>query len=92
MTLLSDDQIESRLEGMDGWDREGDFLHRELRFDDFAGSVAFVNRILPVAEEMNHHPDLEISWNRVSVSLSTHSRGGITDSDFRLAGEIDALA
>ena len=56
------------------------------------GSVDFVNRITPVAEEMNHHPDLAISWNKVNVSLSTHSEGGITENDFKLAAKIDSVA
>jgi 4a-hydroxytetrahydrobiopterin dehydratase len=54
--------------------------------------VDFVNRLTPVAEEMNHHPDLSISWNKVKVSLSTHSEGGITENDFKLAAKIDSLA
>ena len=77
---------------LDAWERDGDSLRREFKLDDFVGSVDFVNRIVPVAEEMNHHPDLAISWNRVTVSLSTHSEGGITENDFRLAQRIDSLA
>ncbi len=69
----------------------GDALVREFEFANFVGSVDFVNRITPVAEEMNHHPDLSISWNKVQVSLSTHSEGGITENDFKLAAKIDSL-
>ena len=58
----------------------------------FASSVALVNRLTPVAEEMNHHPDLEISWNEVTVTISTHSEGGLTANDFELAQRIDAVA
>ena len=92
MAALSDDEIERRLADAADWTREGDALSRQFKFDDFKGSVDFVNRITPAAEEMNHHPDLEISWNTVTVSLSTHSEGGITESDFELAGRIDAQA
>jgi 4a-hydroxytetrahydrobiopterin dehydratase len=92
MARLSDREIEARLAGLPGWERAGDALRRELRFDDFVGSVEFVNRITPVAEELNHHPDLAISWNRVTVSLTTHSQGGITEADFDLATRIDGLA
>ena len=92
MPLLSDEQIATALEGLDGWEREGDALRREFGFDDFVGSVEFVKRLTPVAEEMGHHPDLAISWNKVTVSLSTHSEGGITDSDLELAGRLDRLA
>jgi 4a-hydroxytetrahydrobiopterin dehydratase len=54
--------------------------------------VEFVNRLTPVANEMDHHPDLAISWNKVTVTLSTHSEGGLTDNDFELAGRIDGVS
>lgn len=92
MARMSDEEIGTRLTGLGGWEREGDALVRTFQFANFLGSVDFVNRITPVAEEMNHHPDLSISWNRVTVSLSTHSQGGITESDFDLATRIDGLA
>ena len=92
MAVLSDDEITSRLESLEGWERDGDALKRQLKFEDFQGSVDFVNRITPVAEEMNHHPDICISWNTVDLSLSTHSEGGITEGDFELAAKIDSLA
>jgi 4a-hydroxytetrahydrobiopterin dehydratase len=91
MALLNDDQIRERLEGLEGWDREGDSIKKDFKLEDFKGSVDFVNRLTPVAEEMNHHPDLEISWNTVTVSISTHSEGGLTENDFELAGKIDSL-
>ncbi len=92
MALLSDEEIESRLGALPGWEREGKALRRNFRFEDFVGSVDFVNRVVPAAEEMNHHPDLAISWNEVAVAITTHSQGGITDSDFALAREIDGVA
>ena len=92
MALLDDNQIEERLGGLDGWSREGQAIAKQFELDDFKGSVDFVNRLTPVAEEMNHHPDLEISWNKVTVRISTHSEGGLTENDFELAGKIDALA
>lgn len=92
MPLLSDEKIEQSLEGLPGWTREGDSIKREFKFEDFQASVDFVNRITPPAEEMNHHPDIAISWNKVECTLSTHSEGGLTENDFELAGRIDALA
>ena len=92
MPLLSDEEIGSRLRDRAGWERQADAIVRVFETADFVGSVDLVNRITPVAEEMNHHPDLSISWNRVTVSLSTHSQGGLTDSDFALAERIDELA
>jgi 4a-hydroxytetrahydrobiopterin dehydratase len=92
MAALDEQEIDRRLEGLPEWTREGEALRRTFRFKDFVGSVEFVNRILPAAEGMNHHPDLAISWNEVAVALTTHSQGAITESDFALATEIDALA
>jgi 4a-hydroxytetrahydrobiopterin dehydratase len=92
MARLSDEEIEERLSSLDGWERDGEAIRRSFELDDFKGSVDFVNRLTPVAEEMNHHPDLEISWNKVTVILSTHSEGGLTRNDFELAASIDGLA
>lgn len=92
MTTLSDEEIDGRLQSLRGWERSGNAINRTFSFDDFVGSVDFVNRITPAAENMNHHPDLSISWNKVTVSLSTHSVGGLTENDFALATQIDALA
>lgn len=92
MPLLGDEEIGARLERLELWERAGDALRRQFTLEDFVGSVELVNRIAGVAEEMNHHPDLSISWSKVTVSLSTHSQGGITERDFELAERIDALA
>jgi 4a-hydroxytetrahydrobiopterin dehydratase len=92
MAVLSDDEIQRRLADLDGWSREGDALTKTFQFEDFEASVDFVVRITPPAEEMDHHPDVAISWNKVTLSLSTHSEGGITMNDFELASRIDPLA
>jgi 4a-hydroxytetrahydrobiopterin dehydratase len=92
MAVLSDEEIERRLSELAGWKRDGDAIKRQLKFEDFRASVDFLNRITPVAEDMNHHPDVCISWNTVDVTLSTHSEGGITENDFELAQQIDELA
>ena len=91
MALLGDDDITARLDRLTGWQRDGDAITREFKFDDFQGSVDFVNRITPPAEEMNHHPDIAIAWNKVTLTLSTHSEGGLTENDFELATRIDSL-
>ena len=90
--LLSDQDVQARLGGLEGWERDGDAIVRRFEFKDFVGSVDFVNRITPLAEAMNHHPDLAISWNKVTVTLSTHSEGGLTENDFELASQIDGVA
>jgi 4a-hydroxytetrahydrobiopterin dehydratase len=92
MARLSDQEIDEALESCDGWSRDGDAIVKEFDRGDFAGSVDFVNAIAPSAEEMNHHPDLEISWSKVKVSITTHSEGGLTANDFELARRIDGVA
>ena len=89
--LLSDDEIEARLGGLEGWSRRGDEIVKSFDQGDFVGSVEFVRRLCGPAESMNHHPDLSISWNEVEVSITNHSAGGLTAADFELAGRIDAL-
>jgi 4a-hydroxytetrahydrobiopterin dehydratase len=91
MALLEGSEIDERLASMSGWKREGEAIAKDFECGDFAGSVRFVDSLLAPAEEMNHHPDLEISWDRVTVTISTHSEGGLTAADFELAGRIDAL-
>ena len=92
MTRLSDDEIEQRLADRERWERSGDAIVKRFDNGDFKGSVDFVTRLTPEAEEMNHHPDLEISWKTVTVTVTTHSEGGLTEGDFELARRIDALA
>src|SRR5665811_183957 len=83
--LLNDDEIASRLKRLP-WEREGDEIVRERRFDDFAEAIAFVNRVAEVAEEANHHPDIFVhGWNKVKLSLCNHSAGGLTEMDFAMA-------
>jgi 4a-hydroxytetrahydrobiopterin dehydratase len=89
---LDDDQIASRLGELEGWERDGDEIAKTFKLADFVGSVEFVNKLVEPAEEMNHHPDLNVSWNEVRVSITTHAEGGLTANDFELAKRIDALA
>ena len=92
MALLTDNEISERLGDLDGWERDGDAIVRSFDRDDFVGSVKFVGAMVEPAEEMNHHPDLEISWATVKVRITNHAEGGLTAADFELAGRIDALA
>ena len=92
MPVLSEAELSAALRQLPGWEGRGDAIVKEFTFADFMGSVGFVNRVAEPAEAMNHHPDLAISWNRVTVSLSTHSEGGVTDADIKLARQIDELA
>jgi 4a-hydroxytetrahydrobiopterin dehydratase len=98
MALLSDAEIEQRLATVGEWRRGeasspsgDDAIVRDLKFADFA--AAFVNDVAQAAEAANHHPDILVhGWNKVRLTLSTHSQGGLTDADFQLAGQIDRLA
>ena len=93
MATLSDAEIQQRLAGASEW-RRGDQqeIVRELKFDDFAAAIAFVDRVAELAEQANHHPDMLVhGWNKVRLTLSTHSAGGLTDADFRLAARIEEL-
>jgi 4a-hydroxytetrahydrobiopterin dehydratase len=89
--LLSESEVDSRLAELDGWKREGETIVKAFKLADFVGSVEFVDKLVQPAEEMGHHPDLTISWDEVGVSITTHSAGGLTASDFELAKRIDAL-
>jgi 4a-hydroxytetrahydrobiopterin dehydratase len=89
---LNDDEIGAGLAALDGWERQEDEIVKEYRFDGFADAVAFVVRVGFRAEKVDHHPDLDIRYNRVRVALSTHSEGGLTGKDFSLAAEIEAAA
>lgn len=90
MKQLEEADIQDRLGRLSGWGLEGSWIRKEYRFDDFAGSMAFVNRVAALAEEADHHPDIDIRYDRVLLGLSTHSAGGLTTKDFDLAGRIDA--
>ena len=92
MDLLTEDQIAAELAGLPGWTRQGDeIVHVETRAD-FAAAMRYVNAVAGLAEARNHHPDIAISWNKVTLTLSTHSAGGLTASDFGLAGEISGIS
>lgn len=92
MALLNDAEIEERLARLSGWERAGAAIEKSFERGDFVGSVEFVRSLVEPAEAMGHHPDLAISWATVTVTISTHSEGGLTAADFELAAKIDALA
>ncbi len=91
MPRLSEQEIEQRLQET-SWSREGNAIVREWTFPDFAAALAFVDAVGAAAERANHHPDILLhGWNKVALTLSTHSEGGLTQADFDLAHQIDAL-
>lgn len=89
---LSDVEITAQLRDLPGWSRVGDTITKTFTFGGFPDAVAFVTRLVNPAERLEHHPDLDLRYNRVIVSLSTHDRGGLTGADFTLAVEIEKAA
>jgi 4a-hydroxytetrahydrobiopterin dehydratase len=88
---LSHDAVQEGIAGTE-WTLDGDAIARDLQFDDFAAALAYVNRVAEVAERANHHPDILIhGWNKVRLTLSTHSAGGITQADLEMARTLDAV-
>lgn len=92
MPKLTDAELDALLSEMEGWTSVGNAIHKEFGFPGFRGAIAFVNRVAEHAESARHHPDIEIHYNRVFISLSTHDAGGVTEKDAVLAAEIDEAA
>ncbi|HEV8411239.1 MAG TPA: 4a-hydroxytetrahydrobiopterin dehydratase [Gemmatimonadaceae bacterium] len=89
---LSDIEIQRELGTLTGWTRKGESLAKTFTFSTFMAGISFVDRVAVAAEKMDHHPDLDIRYTKISVVLSTHSAGGITIHDMNLAREMDRLA
>jgi 4a-hydroxytetrahydrobiopterin dehydratase len=89
--LLKAEDVSDRVRRMPEWRVEGSELVQAYRFKNFVEAVDFVNAITKVAEEAGHHPDLMVKWGEVTVHLTSHSAGGLTENDFRMAARIDAL-
>lgn len=87
--LLSDIEIQRMLGKIPGWSRKGDSITKTFQFKDFLSGIDFVGGIAEVAEKANHHPDIDIRYNKVTCTLSTHSEDGITQKDLDLAAQID---
>ncbi|WP_204140134.1 4a-hydroxytetrahydrobiopterin dehydratase [Halomicronema sp. CCY15110] len=90
--LLSAVEIQTKLQALNGWQQEGKTIQTIKIFDGFPSAIAFVNKLVEPAETAGHHPDLAISYNQITISLSTHDAGGLTHKDFDLAEIIDTLA
>jgi 4a-hydroxytetrahydrobiopterin dehydratase len=89
---LSDDQIRTELKTLGGWAREGDALTKTFKFAKFADGIAFVQRVAKAADAADHHPDIDIRYTKIKISLSTHDSGGITAADVSLARQIEKTA
>lgn len=92
MTLLNENEIAGKLKGLKDWNFSGNQIGKEFKLKDFKAALDFVNGIGKTAEDMNHHPDILLhSWNKVKITVSTHSEGGVTAKDFQLAEKIESL-
>ncbi|EHP70716.1 pterin-4a-carbinolamine dehydratase [Metallosphaera yellowstonensis MK1] len=91
MVKLSEENIREWLKLLQGWKYENSSLVKEFKFRDFSASVKFVDLVRPVADSMDHHPDICISYNKVVVTLTTHDEGGVTELDVKLAEKIEEL-
>jgi 4a-hydroxytetrahydrobiopterin dehydratase len=90
MAKLSDDEVRDGLRGLKGWRREGDEIIREYELESFPAVISFVTRIADLAEAADHHPDLDIRYNKLRVALTSHDAGGLTNRDLKLATNIEA--
>ncbi len=88
---LSEEEIRESLKELDGWAVEGKWLKKAYKFENFAEALAFVNLVGEVAEEADHHPDIKFGWGYANIELTTHDMGGLTHSDFDVAGKIDEI-
>jgi 4a-hydroxytetrahydrobiopterin dehydratase len=92
MPLLPDDEVQAFIDDHPDWARADQEITRTFEFADFNESMGFVTRVAMEAEKANHHPDIDIRWNKVTLTLSTHSEGGLTEMDLELAATADGLA
>ena len=88
---LNDESIEGWLAGRKGWKRQEEKLTKEFRFPSFRDAIVFINRVASLADELDHHPDIDIRYTRVTLTLSTHDMGGLTGLDFEVAEAVNAL-
>ena len=92
MPKLKPAEVKRAMAQVKGWRKRGQSIARTFEFKDFPAAMKFTNSVARAAEKANHHPDIDIRWNRVTLVLSTHDAGGLTDKDFDLAGKISRLA
>jgi 4a-hydroxytetrahydrobiopterin dehydratase len=91
MSRLDDTAVEEGLQRLPGWERRGNQILKTFVRKDFANAITFVNEVADAAEAAGHHPDIDIRWNKVTLAISSHAEGGLTDSDFQLAARIQEL-
>jgi 4a-hydroxytetrahydrobiopterin dehydratase len=91
MAVLTDDEVDSAIKDLNGWERANGALRRSIKFPEFLAGIDAVRRVGEHAEAQDHHPDIDIRWRTVTFALVTHSEGGITEKDLAMAKDIDAI-
>jgi len=91
-TVLSDTEIQQALQKLPGWAKSGNSIERAFQFGNFVQAMDFVNQIAEAAEAVNHHPDIHINYNKVTLVLVSHDSGGVTQRDIRMAGRINEIS
>ncbi len=91
MAVLSSREVEDKIKDLEGWEVSGNEIRKVYKMKNFIDSIGFVNKVAILAEMADHHPDILIKYSKVSISLSTHSEGGITEKDFNLAAQVEVL-
>ena len=92
MAVLTDSEVQNALNSLPGWQRNGIAIQRSFEFADFKAAMQFVNKIADAAEQANHHPDIDIRYNKVIMALVSHDSGGVTQRDVRMANKINEIA
>ena len=92
MAILTDSEIQQALGTLKGWQRQGKAIERIFEFPDFKAAMQFVNKIADAAEQANHHPDIDIRYNKVTMALVSHDAGGVTQRDVKMARQINEIA
>lgn len=91
MAVLTDSEIQQALDSLRGWQRAGEAIQRMFEFPDFKTAMEFVNKVADAAEQANHHPDIDIRYNKVTMALVSHDSGGVTQRDIRMAKRINEI-
>ena len=86
---LGAEEIKTWVASQSGWKYKGNAIRKEYKFPSFRDSIVFVNRIASIADDLNHHPDIDVRYNKVLLTITTHDSGGVTEKDLSLAGKID---
>ncbi|HEV2988967.1 MAG TPA: 4a-hydroxytetrahydrobiopterin dehydratase [Candidatus Angelobacter sp.] len=92
MAVLTDPEIQNALSSLPGWQRNGIAIQRSFEFPDFKAAMQFVNKVADAAEQANHHPDIDIRYNKVIMALVSHDSGGVTQRDVKMANKINEIA